>query len=219
MGQIEGRWCELLRPLRQPADEGPTGSAAQTGQVKHEELRRIADLLDKRNRIDGEIAARVGRPMTSGHLGEWIAAEIFDAELEKSASAAARDGHFRSGPLRGRSVNVKWYLQRESILDLTSPLMPDEYLVMTGPASAATSSRGGTRPWRIDSVYLFDALGLRDDLVARGRKVGTASSVRANLWAQAEIYPKPVNSRWVLTEDQVEALKLFAPAEQPPPVL
>ena len=181
--------------------------------MKHEELRRIANLLDKRNRIDGEIAARIGRPMTSGHLGEWIAAEIFDVELEKSASAAARDGHFRSGPLQGRSVNIKWYLQREGILDLTSPLMPDEYLVMTGPARAATSSQGGTRPWRLDSVYLFDATGLRDDLLARGRMVGTASSVRTALWAQAEIYPKPASSRLVLKEDQVEALKLFAPAE------
>ena len=181
--------------------------------MKLEELRRIADLLRGRNRIDGEIAAHIGRPMTSGHLGEWIAAEIFHVELEHSAAAAARDGHFRFGPLQGRSVNVKWYFRREGILDLTSPLMPDEYLVMTGPAGAATSSLGGTRPWRIDSVYLFDAMGLRDDLLARGRRVGMASSVRTALWAQAEIYPKPVNPRLVLEENQVEALRLFAPAE------
>ena len=185
--------------------------------MKLEELRRIADLLRERNRIDGEIAAHIGRPMTSGHLGE-IAAGIFDVELEQSASAAAWDGHFRFGPLQGRSVNVKWYPRREGILDLTSPLMPDEYLVMTGPAGAATSSLGGTRAWRIDSVYLFDAMGLRDDLLARGRKVGTASSVRTALWAQAEIYPKPVNPRLVLEEDQVQALRLFASAEQPRPV-
>ncbi|WP_029429558.1 hypothetical protein [Blastococcus sp. URHD0036] len=180
--------------------------------MKHEELRQIADLLGKRNRLDGEIAARIGRPMTSGHLGEWIAAEIFDVELEQSASAAAWDGHFRSGPLQGRSVNVKWYLRREGILDLTSPLMPHEYLVMTGPAGAAATSHGGTRPWRIDSVYLFDAIGLRDNLLVRGGKVGTASSVRAELWAQAEIYPQPVNPRLRVDEHQVEALKLFAPA-------
>jgi hypothetical protein len=195
-----------------------SASAAQTGLVEHEALRRIADLLGERNRIDGEIAALIQRPMTSGHLGEWIAAEIFDIALEKSASAAALDGYFRSGPLQRRSVNVKWYLQREGILDLTSPAMPDDYLVMTGPASAAMSSHGGTRPWRIYSVYLFAATELRDDLLARGRKVGTASSVRTELWAHAEIYPKPANSRWGLTEGQFEALKLFAPAEQPPPV-
>ncbi|SOC49331.1 hypothetical protein SAMN05660748_2052 [Blastococcus aggregatus] len=186
--------------------------------MDHEALRRVADLLDERNRVDGEIAALIQRPMTSGHLGEWIAAEIFDIALEKSATSAALDGYFRSGPLQHRSVNVKWYLQREGIVDLTSPTVPDDYLVMTGPTSAATSSHGRKRPWRIDSVYLFDATQLRDDLVARGRKVGTASSVRAELWAQAEIYPEPANSRWVLTEDQVEALRLFTPAAKRPPV-
>jgi hypothetical protein len=186
--------------------------------VDLEALQRIADLLVERNRLDGEIAALIQRPMTSGDLGEWIAAEILDIALEKSASAAALDGYFGSGPLQRRSVNVKWYLQREGIVDLTSSLMPDDYLVMTGPVSAAIGSHGGTRPWRIDCVYLFDATGLRDDLLARGRKVGTASSVRAELWAQAEIYPKPVNSRWVLSEDQVNALRLFALAEQSPSV-
>jgi hypothetical protein len=28
---------------------------------------------EKRNRIDDQIAAIIDRPMTSGHLGEWIA--------------------------------------------------------------------------------------------------------------------------------------------------
>jgi len=203
--------CRCDSPLTEA-----TAPGAHTGLVDHQALRRIAALLEDRNRIDGAIAALIQRPMTSGHLGEWIAAEILDIALEKSATAAALDGYFRSGPLQQRSVNVKWYLQQEGTVDLTSPAMPDDYLVMTGPASAAMSSHGRTRPWRIDSVYLFDATGLRDDLLARGRKVGTASSVRTELWAQAEIFPKAVNPRWVLTEDQVEALQLFALAAQPP---
>jgi len=33
----------------------------------------------------------------------------------------------------------------------------DYYLVLTGPRSAALTSRGGTRPRRIDHVYLFHA--------------------------------------------------------------
>ena len=95
--------------------------------------------------------------MTAGHLGEWIAAQVFDIELEKTASAAALDGRFRSGPLQGRAVNVKWYLQREGVLDIRTAGDLDYYLVMTGPASAAASSHGRRRPWRIDSVYLFEA--------------------------------------------------------------
>jgi hypothetical protein len=52
--------------------------------------------------------------MTSGHLGEWIASQIFDIQLEASAVTAAVDGRFRGGPLAGRSANVKWYLKKTS---------------------------------------------------------------------------------------------------------
>jgi hypothetical protein len=70
-------------------------------------MRRIAELLRDRNLIDEEIAAITNRPMTSGHLGEWIAAQVFDIELEPSATATAIDGRFRSGPLQGQTVNIK----------------------------------------------------------------------------------------------------------------
>jgi hypothetical protein len=177
--------------------------------VVHDELRQVASLLEERNRIDDQIALVIERPMTSGHLGEWIAAQIFDIALEASASAAAFDGRFRSGPLQGRTVNVKWYLKREGILDMTTSEMLDEYLVMTGPTSAAATSSGGTRPWRIDGVYLFEASNLKAALVERGRRIGTASSTRAPLWAQAEVYPKLVNSRLPLNQKQVHQLRLF----------
>jgi hypothetical protein len=45
--------------------------------------------------------------MTSGHLGEWLAAQVFDIELEVTAAAAGIDGRFRSGPLPGRTVNIR----------------------------------------------------------------------------------------------------------------
>ena len=174
-----------------------------------ENLRRVAELLTQRNQIDEQIAAITHRPMASGHLGEWIAAQIFDIALEESASATAIDGHFRSGPLQRRTVNVKWFLQREGMLDMTTSDALDEYLVLTGPLSTALSFRGRTRPWRIDGVYLFDARALRADLQVRGVHIGTASSVRTELWTQAEIYPRPVNPRLPVTDRQIEALRLF----------
>jgi hypothetical protein len=54
------------------------------------EIAKIADLLRERNVIDDAIAKIIGRPMTSGHLGEWIAAQIFDIALE-ARSYGARD--------------------------------------------------------------------------------------------------------------------------------
>lgn len=120
--------------------------------MTNDQLSETARLLHERNRIDARIAEIIGRPMTSGHLGEWIASEVFGIELEHSASAKSLDGRFRAGPLHGKTVNVKWYLKREGILDMTDADTLDYYLVMTGPSSAAASSAGSTRPWCIENV-------------------------------------------------------------------
>jgi hypothetical protein len=52
---------------------------------------------------------------------------------------------------------MKWYLKQERPLDMSESSVLDYYLVLTGPRSAALTSRGGTRPRRIDHVYLFHA--------------------------------------------------------------
>ena len=173
-------------------------------------LAQAAALLRERNAIDGELARLIQRPMTSGHLGEWTAAQVFDIELEASAVAAGIDGHFRSGPLRGRTVNVKWYLKREGLLDTTESGALDYYLVLTGPPSAAVSSRGATRPWCIQAVFLFDARQLRSEQIIRGVKRGVASSVIKQQWTAAEIYPSPGNNQLTVTPQQAGQLKLFA---------
>ncbi len=68
--------------------------------MDEDSLARAGALLRERNAIDAELARLIQRPMTSGHLGEWIAARVFDIELEDPAVAAGIDGRFRSGPLR-----------------------------------------------------------------------------------------------------------------------
>ncbi len=158
--------------------------------VAMETSRNIALLPLERNVIDEKLAALIERPVTSGHLGKWIAAQVFDIELETSAVMVAIDGRFRVGPLHGRSVNVKWYLKRERMVDITESPTLDYYLILTGPVSAAMSSRGGRRPWCIESVYLVDAKQLLDEQRTRGVKIGIASSVRSAQRADAEIYPR-----------------------------
>lgn len=178
--------------------------------MAEEEIRKIASLIQERNGIDEQIAALIHRPMTAGHLGEWIAAQIFDIELKTSAVTAAIDGRFRAGALRGRTVNVKWYLKREGLIDITESPALDHYLILAGPASAAMSSRGGQRPWCIEAVYLFDARQLINEQRARGVRIGTASSVRAAQRTAAEIYPRATNWALPLSRGQVELLTLFA---------
>ena len=176
----------------------------------NEKLERVAKLLARRNVIDAEIAEIIRRPMTSGHLGEWITSRIFDIELEVSATNAAFDGRFRTGPLQGQTVNVKWYLKQEGFLDTSASAMPDYYLVLTGPRSAAGSSQGGTRPWRVRAVYLFDARRLRAEQTTRGVKAGIASSVIRQQWDDAEIYPKGNNPLLGITPHQAGLLELLA---------
>jgi hypothetical protein len=179
--------------------------------MDEEPVRRIAEILGRRNAIDDEIAGIIDRPMTAGHLGEWIASRIFDIELEASAVSPGIDGRFRSGPLQGCTVNVKWYLKREGLLDTSESVALDYYLVLAGPRSAAGSSRGGTRPWYIQGVFLFDARRLRAEQTARGVKQGVASSVIRQQWVAAEIYPGVSNPLLPVTSHQAELLELFQP--------
>ena len=173
------------------------------------ELLKLAELIAQRNKISEKIAAIVGRPAQVGHVGEFISSIIFDIKLEESATKKAIDGYFRTGTLAGKSVNVKWYGKQESTLDITPHLLPDYYLVMTGPKSPASSSRGDVRPWLVKYVYLFDAENLVSDLSQRNLKIGIATSVRQSYWKDAEIYPHQQNQNYIVTEEQKEMLQIF----------
>lgn len=170
-------------------------------------LKSLAKAIRQKNTVDGEIARIIGRPAERGHAGEYIAAAIFDIELERSASKKGIDGHFTSRNLAGRTVNIKWYGKWESILDMSEEGGPDFYLVMTGPKSASLSSRGDTRPWLISYVFLFDSTKLLQDL--KNVKLGIATSVKKQLWGMAEIYPDPRNNQLILSAEQQNILRLF----------
>ncbi len=186
----------------------PTDRVADT--VNADNLRRLADLLRRHNAIGDEIAGVIGRPAERGHVGEYIAAHIFGITLEGSARKRARDGRFMAGALAGHTVNVKWYGKQEGVLDLHARGAPDYYLALTGAAGSAASSRGKTRPWVIQSVYLFDARRLLEDLRARGVRIRTGSSVRKALWTAAEVYPESHNAVLTLSQEQRDLLALFA---------
>lgn len=173
-------------------------------------LRSLGELLKERNAVDIRIASLLGRPAERGHIGEFIASRVFDVELEESASTKGRDGHFRSGPLAGSSVNVKLYGRQEGLLDVSPRDAVDFYLVLTGPRSTATSTQRTARTLVIDAVYLFSSGVLHDDLLQRGVRVGIASSVRQEAWRAAEIYPEPTNPMLPVTDGQRTLLALFS---------
>lgn len=173
---------------------------------------QVATLVQVRNEIDAKIAAITRRPVVAGHLGEWIASQLFDIDLEASAVAKAIDGRFTTGPLAGRTVNVKWYGKREGLLDMTEDPSLDYYLVLTGPKSSAGTSRGLTRPLSIEAVYLFDARALLAYQLGRGAKVGIAASVPAIAWEEAEVYPRTANQLLTVPADAMLLLEMFSTA-------
>ena len=172
-------------------------------------LRRLASLIQQRNRVDEEIAATIGRPAHPGHIGEFVAAAIFDIRLFDSATHKGADGNFTRGPLVGRSVNIKKYSNDQGLLDIRLDALPDFFLVLTGTKTPATSSRSTSQPWTIETVYLLEAAPLVEQLRARSVKIGVATSVRRHVWDAAEIYPSPNSGTLRLTPEQISMIGLF----------
>lgn len=172
-------------------------------------LLRLAEMLKTKNEIDAGIALVIGRPASIGYVGEYIASRVFEIELEKSASCKGIDGHFICESLAEKSVNVKWYTKQDGLLDINPDALPDYYLVLTGPHTSAYSSRGTTLPWIIEKVFLFDSKWLMEELKKRKVKLGIATSVIAQLWEEAEIYPNQNNRQLILKEEQRKELFLF----------
>jgi len=172
-------------------------------------LEKLVTLLSEMNSIGEKVSEITQRPASRGHTGEYIAAEIFDIELEESANAKGFDGRFRSGSLAGRTVNVKWYGKLEYMLDINPDALPDFFLVMTGPKALEMTSKGGIRPWLIDYVFLFNAAELMIELNARGVKIGIAASVQKHEWQNSEIYPNKRSMVYRMTDDQMGKLVAF----------
>ncbi len=173
-------------------------------------LQSLADLLKHRNTIDQQIASLIGRPAEKGHIGEFVASQIFHIRLNESASMKDIDGYFSDGPLAGKSVNIKYYGKREGLIDMSTSELIDYYLVLTGSIGTATSSRGTHRPWIIANVYLFDAHVVYASLKSRNVKIGVPTSVRNTYWEEAEIFPTQRNLLLSVTQNQRALLTLFA---------
>lgn len=176
------------------------------------QLQELAQQIRNLNDIMEEVFHLIGESCEKGHVGEFIASEIFDIQLFPTKTVKRTDGVFRIGQLRGKSVNIKFYPKREGILDLPTsapnPPPPDYYLVMTGPKGVRNKKE--PRPWVIDAVYLFNAREIVRYLHERGRKVGTASSILDEKWSEAEIYPTQRCTLLSIIPAQRKMLQLFS---------
>jgi hypothetical protein len=130
--------CEVAMPGPLAAASGIVGRVDEREDV---ELAELAALIRERNALDARIGRLLDRPVNPGNIGEWIAARIFDVELEAAANAPGYDGHFTTGALAGQTVNVKAYGMNERMFAINPTAPLDYYLVLTGPK--------GQRPVRL----------------------------------------------------------------------
>jgi hypothetical protein len=197
-------WCRKSRPSR---DLLSASKLAWEGRkLADKEVERLARLIRAKNEADRKIAALIGRPATSGNIGEYIAAKVFAIKLMSSGSHPGYDGVFQSGHLASKTVNIKTYSRHESVLDI-SPDACDYYLVLAGPPGQAR-----ILPWVIDSVFLFDRRRLVAELTSRAVRVGVATSVRKADWEAARVFPHQPASPLQLTTHQTTLLGLFSAA-------
>ena len=179
-------------------------------------LTDLADSVRTKNAADRHVARLIGRPALPGHFGEFVAAQVFDIELCRNAANPGFDGKFRNGELEGKCVDIKYMTKHDGLLNLKKEgeTGPDYYLVMTGPDEEPGPSHGKTRPWVIESVFLFDAEALVDELKARNpeKKIGTAAGVPVDLWKKAMIYPDGVSPLLPVMDAHRDLLALFSAA-------
>ena len=140
-------------------------------------------------------------------MGEWIAARIFNIELEATGTRAGYDGRFRRGPLDGKTVNIKTFTRYKRMLNTHPHAPPDYYLVFMGSKDALESI---VRPFCIEKVFLFHAKRLHAELERRRVKMGVGTSVPTALWDESEIHPRSNKPLLAVSELQRRQLKMFA---------
>ncbi len=170
-------------------------------------LEYLADLLRVRNATERALQTVLERPGSIGDIGEVIAQTIFPIALHERRNHPGSDGWFHSGPLEGKTVNVKMYSNGETRLDIKPrPPWPDYYLVLRG----AKAAKQHGIPWHIEDVFLYDAGVLIPRLQERGTRLTVATSLRQGDRDEARIYPVREGAPLALTAEQIEQIRLFA---------
>ncbi len=187
-----------------------------------EELKQLAPLITQWDMARRSIAALIEGPTSIGELGEAIAFSIFDIEPARRGQPG-HDGHFLSGSLAHKTVNVKTYNSFNWTIDF-DPLgrhPVDYYLVLAGlPQSSAKVTSGNyQKPFAIEHIFLLSHRMLLEGVVAscetRGARLTADNnpySLRQEYWLPTEIWPALNNPHppLILTAQQRKLLALFS---------
>jgi hypothetical protein len=165
----------------------------------------LADLLRHRDELDHQIGHIVGHCARPGDVGRIIAAHVFDIRLAESATVPGHHGWFRSGPLGGRTVNIKTYGDARAGIDIG--LHPcDTILVLSGPRRQTSVQHRG---WGVSAAYLFETDRLLATLRNRGVKLGVATCLRKADLDAVQVFPFVGPQAPITLSDRQKALLSF----------
>ena len=175
-----------------------------------EELRRLAELVRKRNQKAGRISSIFRQPDQPEKVRERIASRVFGIEISSGPGEKVISGHFTEGKLAGNAVNIKWYARNDGRLSMQENPLPDFYLVLTGPKTGKEGSTAAISLWTLDYVYLFRTEVIMGQLRLRGAEPSETTRIRRRDWNRCELYPESRCSYLNLSDAQMEMLKLFS---------
>ncbi len=171
------------------------------------QLEQLADLLRVLNTVNHALSGVLGRAANVGNISEVIASEILDIQLAERANHPVFDGVFATGPLQGKTANVKWRNVGVKTINMTdSDTLPDYFLTLTGPKKTGSLYH----PFAIKEVCLFEAAPLVQRLKKEGIPIGFQTRVGAEAWEKARIYPVQKGSPLPLTRTQEDLFTVFA---------
>ena len=175
------------------------------------QLEQLADLLQVLNTVNHALSGLLGRTANVGNISEIIASEILDIQLAERANHPVFDGTFASGPLQGKTVNVKWRNDGSKTINMKdSDMLPDYFLALTGPKKSSTKMGSPYHPFAIKEVCLFAAASLVQRLKKDGIPIGHQTRVGAEAWEKARIYPVQKGSPLPLMRTQEDLFTVFA---------
>lgn len=175
------------------------------------QLEQLADLLRVFNSINHALSGLLERSANLGNISEIIASEILHIQLEERANHPVFDGTFSSGPLQGKTVNVKWRNEGVKAINMKdADTLPDYFLALAGPHKSSIKTKSLYHPFAIKQVCLFEAVPLVQRLKKEGIAIRHQTRIDAGTWEKARIYPVQEGSPLPLTRTQEDLLTLFA---------
>gem|GEM_PF-1480306 len=162
--------------------------------MTQDELSDFADALRRRRAADDDLSRILGLPVERWNLCELVTARALDVEVELSSVEWGQVGVFRSGPLAGSRVSVRFYSAMEPLRP-TAPEPPcDHHVAILGPPDTRF-------PELIHGIYLFEVAWIFEEMERSGGLMAQVDEA----WDAFKVFPGSF-SPWKVIQSEARGL-------------